>query len=163
MTAATDPFDHRMLSLLWAGAERAEDMARIHGLLFDPPWDALSLRQLLDNPGSTAFVATVSDPSAVAGFIVGQIAADEAEILSLGVTPAWHRRGVGRALVTGLMRAVARAEARRIFLEVAEDNEPALGLYRGLGFEIAGRRTGYYHRANGAKVDAVMMARALEP
>ena len=31
-----------------------------------------------------------------------------------------------------------------VFLEVRESNEPALALYQGQGFRIAGTRRGYY-------------------
>ncbi|MFX4921938.1 GNAT family N-acetyltransferase, partial [Acinetobacter baumannii] len=72
------------------------------------------------------------------GFIIAQIPGDEAEILSVGVIDRWQRSGLGRRLVEALIRAAQRAEARRIFLEVAVDNEPALRLYQSLDFERVG-------------------------
>ncbi|MFX8477565.1 GNAT family N-acetyltransferase, partial [Acinetobacter baumannii] len=78
------------------------------------------------------------------GFIIAQIPGDEAEILSVGVIDRWQRSGLGRRLVEGLIRAAQRAEARRIFLEVAVDNEPALRLYQSLDFERVGKRPRYY-------------------
>jgi ribosomal-protein-alanine N-acetyltransferase len=60
----------------------------------------------------------------------------------------------------GLVRAVARAEAKTVHLEVAADNIPALVLYHRLGFKEAGRRKDYYERADGS-VDALRLALAL--
>ncbi|MGQ0672990.1 MAG: ribosomal protein S18-alanine N-acetyltransferase [Hyphomicrobium sp.] len=162
MTAGIQtPLDARYVSLLWAGPDRAAEIAALHARLFDPAWDAASVAATLEHPGSTALIALVGQPKQFAGFILGQIAADEAEILSVGVAPELQRRGLGRRLVEGLMRAVKRAESRRLFLEVAADNEAAYALYRGLGFKPVGARKDYYERPGGAKADALNLALAL--
>jgi len=158
MTAATVSKDPKYVSLLWAGLDRAAEVAKLHGLLFDPPWDETGLRNLLDHPASTAFVAFDGQSKEVVGFVLVQLAADEAEVLSIGVAPEWQRTGLGRRLVKGLATAVKRAEARRLFLEVADDNAAALALYRATGFVETGRRNGYYQRKNGKPADAVTMS-----
>ncbi|MFA4893699.1 GNAT family N-acetyltransferase, partial [Brevundimonas sp.] len=53
--------------------------------------------------------------------------------------------------------AAARG-ARRLFLEVAEDNEAARALYGRAGFSEAGRRPRYYARADGSRRDALLLA-----
>ncbi len=160
MTGAA-PFNPKHVSLLWAGPDRAPEIARLHQELFDAPWDEASVASLLDHPASTAFVAVVGSPRTAVGFVLGQIAADEAEILSMGVGKPYQRQGLGRKLVEGLMRAVKRSEGRKIHLEVAADNSAALGLYRGLGFKEVGRRKGYYERKGAPAVDAINLAVAL--
>jgi len=159
MRYATEaPLDPRNLSLLWASPDRAEDIADLHARLFDPPWDAENIAQLIEHPAAAAFVAQVREPKTLVGFVIGQIAADEAEILSVGVAPQWQRRGIARRMIEGLVRAAQRAEVRRLYLEVAADNTPALKLYKGLGFVAAGRRKAYYRRPGGQPVDAVVLA-----
>lgn len=156
MTTGT-PIDLKYVSLLWAGPDRAACVAKLHAELFDPAWSEESILALLDHPASTAFLAVVGNPQVPVGFVMGQIAADDAEILSIGVTKAWQRKGVGQKLVEGLARAVKRAEGKRLFLEVATDNDSALGLYNKSGFLGTGLRRGYYDRAGGAKVDALTL------
>ncbi|MCZ7594452.1 MAG: GNAT family N-acetyltransferase [Hyphomicrobium sp.] len=68
-----------------------------------------------------------------------------------------HRPPDGR----GLARAARRAEVRRLFLEVASDNDPAIALYKSLGFKTAGRRKAYYQRGAGESVDAIILALTL--
>ncbi len=50
-----------------------------------------------------------------------------------------------------------------LWLEVAEDNDPARALYKGCGFQSVGRRAGYYLRGDGTRRDAVVMRRLLNP
>lgn len=153
--------DYRHVSILWAAPEHAAELANLHGGLFETPWDADAFASLLSHPGSTAFLARVGAPPQTAGFILGQLAADEAEILTLGVGKGSQRHGIGRRLVEALGRAAKRAEARRLFLEVAADNGPALALYNGLDFVEVGRRKGYYQRAGGTPQDALTLALTL--
>lgn len=153
--------DLKNVSVLWANADHADDIARCHASLFDRPWDKSSVESLLAHPGSTALVARIGYPAEVAGFILGQLAADEAEILSFGVSKQFQRHGIGKKLLDGLARAAKRAEAKRLFLEVADDNIPALVLYSRSGFKEVGRRKGYYERAGGSKADALVLALAL--
>jgi ribosomal-protein-alanine N-acetyltransferase len=158
MRPADPPFNPKNLSLLWASPERAEEIAALHAQLFDPAWDVDSITQSIEHPASASFIAQAREPRSLAGFISGRIAADEAEILSIGVAPEWQRRGVGRQMVEGLVRAARRAEVKRLFLEVATDNTAAIALYKRLGFKKAGTRKGYYQRAGGEQGDAVILA-----
>lgn len=158
MTSNVTPFRNlRHVSLLWAAPERSAEVAALHGRLFDPAWEAKAVRELLEHPAATSLIAVAGNPKVVVGFVIGQLAADEAEILSVGVTPEWQRAGLGKMLVEGLIRASKRGEAKKLFLEVAEDNMAAGALYRGLGFIEVGRRKKYYQRSGGATVDALQL------
>lgn len=58
-----------------------------------------------------------------------------AEIGTVMVAPAWRGKGVGRALVSGLMIWAGQNGAHEVFLQVASDNAIAHALYRSLGFQ----------------------------
>jgi ribosomal-protein-alanine N-acetyltransferase len=45
----------------------------------------------------------------------------------------------------------------RLFLDVAESNSAAIGLYARLGFTQMGRRKAYYAHADGSREDALLM------
>jgi [ribosomal protein S18]-alanine N-acetyltransferase len=162
MSVAMDlTLDPRNLSLLWASPDRVDEIVALHSRLFDPPWDRKGIAALLEHPAAAAFVAQVRDPCVTAGFVIGQIASDEAEILSVGVAPEWQRRGIARQMIEGLVRSARRAEVKRLFLEVSADNTPATKLYTGLGFEAVGRRKDYYRRPTGQPVDAIVLSLSL--
>lgn len=155
--------DPKYISLLWAGPDRAAEVAILHAQLFNPAWSEDSIRTLLDHPASTAFIAFDGRARETVGFVMGQLAADEAEILAIGVKASWQRHGLARRMIEGLARAIERAEAKRLFLEVAADNDAAMALYLGLGFTATGLRRGYYKRDNGSAIDALTLALNVGP
>jgi [ribosomal protein S18]-alanine N-acetyltransferase len=154
----TQAIDYKHVSILWASSDNAAELADLHRGLFDKPWDAAAFNSLLTHPGSTAFLARLGSPVEMVGFVVGQLAADEAEILTLGVRSDRQRHGIGRRLVEALARAAKKAEARRLFLEVGTGNAAALGLYKSLGFQEVGRRVGYYQKPAAPAEDALTLA-----
>ena len=156
-----EPIDIHRVSLLWALAENAAEVAGLHGELFAEAWDTSAVLALLEHPGATALIARSGGKAPVAGFVIGRIVADEAEVLSLGVRASHQRHGIAKQLFGGFRRAVERAEVKRVFLEVADDNAAALGLYQGLGFREGGRRKGYYKRKDGPACDALVLALTL--
>lgn len=150
--------DKRHISLLWASPDRAAEVARMHAELFNPPWDEPAILKLLEHPAAAALLATAGPTREPAGFVIAQLAADEAEILSVGVATKWQRLGLGRRLIEGLIRAARRAEARRLFLEVSVNNVAALRLYESLDFRRVGVRPKYYKTPGQDPVDALILA-----
>jgi [ribosomal protein S18]-alanine N-acetyltransferase len=80
----------------------------------------------------------------VAGFLFARVAADEAEILNMGVTAAIRRRKVGARLLDAAVRFARARGAKRMFLEVRESNGAAIAFYRWAGFKESGQRPRYY-------------------
>lgn len=150
--------DLEPVSLLWASPERAADVAALHAEVFNPAWSQESVTKLLEHPAAAALIAMAGLRREPAGFIMAQLAGDEAEILSVGVAMRFQRRGLGQRLIEGLIRAAQRAEARRLFLEVGIDNTAALKLYEKLDFRRVGIRPKYYQRRGEAPVDALVLA-----
>lgn len=139
----------------------AAAIAGLHAASFEPPWSAASVRALLALPTTVAFVA-VAASGTLAGYVLLQCAADEAEILSIAVAGGHRARGLGGRLLAIAEQAAGDRGARRIFLEVAEDNSPAIRLYRRAGFHEAGRRNAYYRHAARPPVDALILAKSLD-
>lgn len=149
------------MRLLAATPEHAEVLSQLHSRLFEKGWDADGMRRLLEHPACVALVATAVPFDIVAGFIIAQLTADEAEILSVGVDKTWQRHGMGRVLVEAMVGLARRKEARRVFLDVAASNHPALELYASLGFTRMGQRKEYYLLPDGRREDALLMVRQI--
>jgi ribosomal-protein-alanine N-acetyltransferase len=136
------------------GRERAGELAALHAGSFETAWSEAEIAALLEGPGATALLAED-------GFILVRTTAGEAEVLTLAVAPEGRRRGVGRALLREALVQVVETGAESLFLEVAADNAPALGLYGAEGFAEVGRRRGYYARPGQPAADALVLRRAL--
>jgi len=88
----------------------------------------------------------------VVGYGGVMIVGDEAHLMNLAVAAGERGSGVGRALYDELAARAARAGARRITLEVRDDNGAAVEFYRGAGLEVEGVRPGYYRSGTDALI-----------
>jgi ribosomal-protein-alanine N-acetyltransferase len=139
-------------------------LAEIHASAFRRGWSDAEFEALLLQPGVHAVVAhyrSALGKRLPAGFILYRLAADDAEILSVAVTPACRRRGIGRVLIEDALRHLYREGARNIHLEVEDSNAAAIGLYRGAEFRESGRRAGYYTQGRETPAGALVMLRQL--
>jgi ribosomal-protein-alanine N-acetyltransferase len=142
-----------------AGSYGPPSMAAIHRACFATAWDEITMAQFLANPDVLCLIGSVAEGSGgvLGGLLIARKAADEAELLTLGVAPACRRAGLAKALVKEAVTMLREAGATQLFLEVEEGNDAALNLYRSLGAKAVGRRAGYY--GNGA--DAAIFSLAL--
>jgi ribosomal protein S18 acetylase RimI-like enzyme len=90
-------------------------------------------RDVLVDADAPAFASVIRDGHMLA---IGRAVVDDewCGITALEVEPAARRRGLARVVLAGLLDWAAARGATAIYLQVAEDNEAALALYRGLGF-----------------------------
>lgn len=156
------PDDALLRGLDDADAARLEELERI---LFpgDNPWTAADFRSEFSQPHS--FYIGVELPGGegeapvLAGYaglaMLGPKTNPEFEIHTIGVDPAYQRRGLARLLMDNLMH-VADLMGGPVFLEVRTDNDPAIALYEAYGFQKMGVRKRYY-QPSGA--DAFTMVR----
>ena len=56
-------------------------------------------------------------------------------IQNVGITPTHRRRGVGTALITAALAGFQQIGLLRAYLEVTAQNDPAVRLYKQLGFQ----------------------------
>jgi len=138
-------------------------LAALHTCCFDDPWDDAAMAEVMAMAGVFGLMASIGGKPPT-GFMLCRTAADECEIITIGVVPECRRAGVAAALVAAAAQQAARAGVKKMFLEVAEDNSAAIKLYRGAGFREAGRREGYYQGAGQggeAKTDALILRKEL--
>jgi ribosomal-protein-alanine N-acetyltransferase len=137
-------------------AVQARQLAAIHAACFAATgrWSA---NDFTSDAAKSRIILT--DLLIAEGVLVLQCVGDEAEVLTLGVVPAARGKGMAVALMERGLNIVRGRDVRNIFLEVAEDNLPAIDLYQRLGFKTTGRRKRYYRRETDDRVDALLMAK----
>ena len=123
-----------------------DDVGAVHEierLSFSTPWPAHAFEQELKGNRLARYVVARAG-GRVVGFAGLWLMVDEAHVTTFGVHPDWRRQGIGRHLLLNLAELSIAIGARRMTLEVRISNEAAQALYRGFGFDVAGRRARYY-------------------
>ncbi len=77
---------------------------------------------------------------------------DVADLERIAVLPFARRRGVAGELLEQLVEVAEGHGAERVLLEVAADNEAAIGLYESYGFATISTRKAYYPRGVDGRV-----------
>lgn len=118
------------------------------------------LHYFLFHPRSISVVA--ENERGIAGFAIVEFLLENGRrighIVTIDVSPALRRQGVGRQLMDELLDFCRKARAVLLRLEVAVDNDAALAFYGGLGFTETGRIRGFYM----GRLDALQMEVSVE-
>jgi len=132
------------------------DLARLHARAFTtpPPWSEASFAALLDSKHTFLLTATHN------AFALARVIGPEAELLTLATDPMARRQGLARTLMAQFAQQARARGAGTLFLEVAENNAPALALYAHCGFVQTGRRPGYYRTDAGQPVAALLLCKS---
>ena len=146
-----------------AGEAQASVLAALHRDILDADWPAESIARLLSLPGAFALLVSVEGAAVPVGYAICVPGGEGFDLAALGVAMDARRKGIGRALVNGIIEHAARFGARELTLEVAADNGAACRLYGACGFTVIARRANYY--ASGPakpRQDAIVMQRLLK-
>lgn len=130
-------------------------MAEIHAASFERGWDALEMSQHI----SKDICLGLGDP--LQSFIICKCAADQADILTIATHAEFRRQGLGTQLLDAAMKYLAENNISNLFLDVAEDNQSAIALYKKAGFQPIGRRPAYYKREKG-RIAALNFSKVLD-
>jgi RimJ/RimL family protein N-acetyltransferase len=132
----------------------ASDMAMLRGFLAASP----------TLPAHLVLVGLVGATPAALVQVVGEQHPQRAHVaeIDIGVRLAWHRRGIGRAMLGAALAWARGVGLRRLQLKVMTDNHAAIALYARLGFT----REGTLRRSvavGGRDIDQEIMAVFLDP
>lgn len=138
---------------------RAADMARLHAMAFGvaAAWSEDAITHLLSQPAVKA-IGKKTD-GALHAFIIVQLIAPEAEILTLATDPSQQRQGYAGELLSETICRLLPLGASNWLLDVAADNHRAIAFYKKHGFGIDGRRANYYKRLEATRADAILMSK----
>lgn len=151
-----------MVRILIPERVEAESLGALIEASFEPQygerWTAEQIISALAMPGTTAAYAYVEDNELrPAGFSLVRQVADEAELLLIAVAPDQRGKGLGGRLLDYAVETCCSSSIRDMFLEVRAGNTNAICLYKSRGFEVVGKRPGYYRADNGQLHDALTM------
>ncbi|MEK7276076.1 MAG: GNAT family N-acetyltransferase [Chloroflexota bacterium] len=112
-------------------------MFAVDAAAFESPWQysVAALREAL----SHAATATVAEAGGrLIGYQISTAGSDNGHLARLAVLPGWQGRGIGRALLSGLVEYFDSTGAPMISVNTQHDNTASLKLYQLFGFENTG-------------------------
>ena len=121
----------------------AQDMSILHAKSFYASWSEEDMLSHIKKDLCFGFSRPIH------GFIIVSLVEDQSEIITIAVDPKKMRKGIASALLSVAETELKNNGTNILFLEVAEDNHPAINFYKKEGFEPIGRRPSYYRRATG--------------
>lgn len=145
-----------MIEIACATALDALALSELERLCFSEPWSEKGLRETLsaiEAQGGGCFLAA-RENGEIVGYGGMLYAADAAGVTNVAVSPDHRRRGIGRALMLGLIERAGEDGMTVLQLEVRQSGTAARALYESLGFVAVGRRKGFYRYPT---EDAILM------
>ena len=119
-----------------------------------PLWGVNGFEKEFEKKYSKTFVY---EDNGVLGFVNIWDLGEEIEINTIAVDKNKVKRGIGSALLDYIIDYSYKRKAKRILLEVNEENLKAIKLYQKKGFVIYNKRKKYYD----LKYDALLMKKEL--
>ena len=147
------------ISLEPAPPQQAREISTLHAKCFNREWGTAEIANLIEQDNVLCIIAKeVGKPKAAPlAFAMVRMAADEAEILSIGVDPSERRTGIATKIMDEITRRLHAERTKMLFLEVDLANQPAVNLYKQLRFKSIAERPSYYQHDNGEQSAALVM------
>lgn len=114
---------------------------------FDDFWSFSTLKEELGNENSSYIIGKINNE--IIGFAGLKKIFDQADIMNIVIKKTYRNQGIGTLLLENLILLAKDLNISTLFLEVNEQNKPAIHLYEKLGFEKLGVRKKYYNNNNG--------------
>lgn len=124
---------------------------------FSTPWPKKSfVFEVEENKASRNWVAELEEDGEkrIVGMIVCWLLVEQVHIATLAVEEELRRQGIATSLVCIALTSLLGEGAESGTLEVRATNAAAQALYRRFGFQLVGRRPGYYKDTG---EDAILM------
>ena len=115
------------------------DQKSLKGLWTKSQWE----RELTD-PERICLGVIELDTKKLLGLCSAWLVLDELHITSIAVHPIHQRKGLGRFLLSDLIKRSSSMRTNQIHLEVKETNKSARAFYKSMGFKTIGNRSNFY-------------------
>lgn len=114
---------------------------------FDDFWSFSTLKEEVENENSSYIIGKINNE--IIGFAGLKKIFDQADIMNIVIKKTYRNQGIGTLLLENLILLAKDLNISTLFLEVNEQNKPAIHLYEKLGFKKLGVRKKYYNNNNG--------------
>ncbi len=136
-----------------------EGIAQLEKEIFSLPWSKEGLLESFQNPSYVFLVAkekttTRMESEKICAYVGMYEVVGEGFITNVCVHPSYRKKGIATQLINVLGEIAAQKGLEVISLEVRVSNEPAIHMYKKIGFCEGGIRKKFYEKPS---EDALMM------
>ena len=121
------------------------DQKSLKGLWTKSQWE----RELTDSKRICLGIIDLKTKQ-ILGLCSSWLVLDELHITIIAVHPIHQRKGLGKFLLSELIKRSKSLRTKQIHLEVKETNEPAKALYKSMGFKTTANRSNFYEDGTSA-------------
>lgn len=113
-------------------------------LIFSNPWSKKIWKSSLEQNNSQHYMILYQKK--IAGFLSLSLIRSERsiELHKIGILKSFRKKGIAELSLSGLHDQLRSMGVVQILLEVSDQNQAALGLYKKCGYEVYHRRKQYY-------------------
>ena len=130
--------------------EHLRQMAQIEQEAFDQPWSERMFIPEVEDENAYYLVGVRGDEVICYGGFHKVL--DEAHITNIAVRADSRGRGIGTLLMSELISRARMLGVKYMTLEVRDNNENAIKLYKSFGFTVEGIRKTYYNNMHDALI-----------
>ena len=94
----------------------------------------------------------IEEGERLVAFLSASFTVDTCDIEDVLVSANFRKKGYARLLISHLEKILTSRGIKEIFLEVRENNLPAISLYKACGFNLISKRKKYYQDGENALV-----------
>ena len=123
------------------------DQKSLNGLWSKSQWE----RELTD-PKRICLGILDLDTKKLLGLCSAWIVIDELHLTFFAIHPLRQREGLGKFLLSDLIKRSKLHQTNHINLEVKKNNEPAKAFYKAMGFKTVGNRSNFYKDGSDALI-----------
>ena len=113
-------------------------------------WSKSQWEDELTNPKRICLGVIDLETKKLLGLCSAWLIIDELHITVLAVLPSEQRKGLGKLLISNLIKRSKVLRINHIYLEVKDTNEQAKAFYKSMGFKIERYRSNFYKDGSNA-------------
>ena len=115
-------------------------------------WSKSQWERELTNPKRISLGIIELETKKLLGLCSAWLIIDELYLTFIAVNPIHQRKGLGRLLLSDLIKRSKSLQTSHIHLEVKNNNEQAKAFYKSMGFKAVGKRSNFYKDGSDALI-----------
>lgn len=138
------PPEDEKVSFRIASLDDIAALSDLDSICFKRSWSKASYEEELDAKKDSVYAVAENEAGSIIGLAGIVYIAGEGEINRVAVNPLYRSRGIASRMLAILLEDAEKRFVTDITLEVSEANRSAIVMYKYHGFNVEGKRQGYY-------------------